>query len=112
MSLNDYKIREADYTGKDVASLPDEPSEAGMSAAELKAAFDKDVYKRQGDGGAAGETGASGERARGSRAIADMGAGRNDHAADRRRTGRTGERRDGKEGRVEQRREKSEVCLR
>ena len=37
---------------------------------------------------------------------------RNDHAADRRRTGRTGERRDGKEGRVEQRREKSEVCLR
>ena len=41
MSLNDYKIREADYTGKDVASLPDEPSEAGMSAAELKAAFDK-----------------------------------------------------------------------
>ena len=41
MSLNDYKIRESDYTGKDVASLPDEPSEAGMSAAELKAAFDK-----------------------------------------------------------------------
>ena len=63
--------------------------------------------KRPGDGGAAGEAGASGERARGSRAIADMGAGRNDCAADRRRTGRTGERRTGKEGRVEQRRGRS-----
>ena len=60
--------------------------------------------KRPGDGGAAGEAGASGERARGSRAIADMGAGWNDRAADRRRTGRAGERRAGKEGRVEQRR--------
>ena len=52
--------------------------------------------KRTGDGGAAGEAGASGERARGNRAIADMGAGWNDRAADRRRTGRAGERRDGK----------------
>ena len=51
---------------------------------------------RTGDGGAAGEAGASGERARGNRAIADMGAGWNDRAADRRRTGRAGERRDGK----------------
>lgn len=41
MALQDYKITEQDYTGKDVASLPDEPSEAGMSAAELKAAFDR-----------------------------------------------------------------------
>ena len=38
MAIQDYKITEQDYTGKDVASLPDEPSEAGMSAAELKAA--------------------------------------------------------------------------
>ena len=41
MALQDYKITEQDYTGKDVASLPDEPSEAGVSAAELKAAFDR-----------------------------------------------------------------------
>lgn len=41
MAVQDYKIIEPDYTGKDVASLPDEPSEAGMSAAELKAAFDR-----------------------------------------------------------------------
>lgn len=41
MAAEDYKIREADYTGKDVASLPDEPSEAGMSTGELKAAFDR-----------------------------------------------------------------------
>ena len=52
--------------------------------------------KRTGDGGAEGKAGASGERPRGSGAIADMGAGRNDRAADGRRTGRTGERRTGK----------------
>ncbi|MBC5648252.1 hypothetical protein [Christensenella tenuis] len=41
MSLNDYKITELDYKDKDVASLPDEPSEEGISAADLKAAFDR-----------------------------------------------------------------------
>lgn len=40
MGFIDKKIIAADYTGKDVAGLPDKPSESGISAATLKARFD------------------------------------------------------------------------
>ena len=40
MAIIDKKIEVADYTGKDIAGLPDKPSEAGVSASTLKARFD------------------------------------------------------------------------
>ena len=40
MTIQDLKITSEDYTSKDIAGLPDRPSEAGMSAADLKARFD------------------------------------------------------------------------
>ena len=40
MIIQDLKITSEDYTSKDIAGLPDRPSEAGMSAADLKARFD------------------------------------------------------------------------
>lgn len=39
--LSAHKLDAADFLGKNVSSLPDRPSEAGMTAAELKAAFDR-----------------------------------------------------------------------
>lgn len=39
--LSEHKLDSADFLGKNVSSLPDRPSEAGMTAAELKAAFDR-----------------------------------------------------------------------
>ena len=41
MSLKDLKFTTADFYDKDVSSLPDRPSEAGITAAELKARFDQ-----------------------------------------------------------------------
>ena len=41
MAFDDYKITESDYTGKDVASLPDDPVASGISIANFKAWFDK-----------------------------------------------------------------------
>lgn len=38
--LKDLKIITSDYTGKSISELPDNPSEAGFSAADLKARFD------------------------------------------------------------------------
>lgn len=40
MSITDLKLAEADFKAVDVKSLPDRPSEAGISAASLKATFD------------------------------------------------------------------------
>lgn len=39
--LTEYKLNPADFAGKNVSSLPDRPGEAGMTAAQLKAAFDR-----------------------------------------------------------------------
>ena len=41
MALDDCKLLQEDFTEKGVASLPDAPSEAGMSAQALKQAFDR-----------------------------------------------------------------------
>ena len=41
--LTAYKIGEADFAGKDVSSLPDQPGSVGMTSKELKAAFDRPV---------------------------------------------------------------------
>lgn len=41
MSLKDLKFTTADFYDKGVSSLPDRPSEAGITAAELKARFDQ-----------------------------------------------------------------------
>jgi len=41
MSLKDYKMSDATAQAQGVVSLPDHPSESGMSAASLKAAFDR-----------------------------------------------------------------------
>ncbi len=38
MTIQTYKVRDADYSDKDVASLPVKPQ---MSAADLQASFDK-----------------------------------------------------------------------
>ena len=40
MAITDYKVSET-YAGRDIASLPDRPNEAGMSASLLKARFDQ-----------------------------------------------------------------------
>ncbi|BDF57924.1 hypothetical protein CE91St36_07410 [Christensenellaceae bacterium] len=40
MPIKDLKFAEGNFTGKDVASLPDNPSAEGISAAQLKARFD------------------------------------------------------------------------
>ena len=40
MALDTLKFKEADFTGADVASLPDDPSAEGYTAAQLKARFD------------------------------------------------------------------------
>ena len=40
MPIKDLKFAEGSFTGKDVASLPDNPSAEGISAAQLKARFD------------------------------------------------------------------------
>jgi len=40
MALVDLKLTETDYSGNDVSALPDNPSAAGYSAAQLKARFD------------------------------------------------------------------------
>jgi hypothetical protein len=40
MALIDLKFASADFSGQDVASLPDSPSSAGITASELKARFD------------------------------------------------------------------------
>lgn len=39
--LIDLKFKESDFTGQDVKALPDRPSESGITAAQLKAAFDR-----------------------------------------------------------------------
>lgn len=38
--LDDYKITNDDFSNKDIIGLPDKPSEAGMSAEDLKKRFD------------------------------------------------------------------------
>ena len=43
MALEDMKIKEKDFIGKDVSSLPVHPSADGMGAVELQAAFDRAV---------------------------------------------------------------------
>lgn len=43
MALEDMKIKEKDFIGKDVSSLPVNPSADGMGAVELQAAFDRAV---------------------------------------------------------------------
>ncbi len=40
MDITDFKIRETDFSAKEITGLPDRPSEAGMSAADLKEMFD------------------------------------------------------------------------
>ena len=40
VNLENMKFHESDFAGKDISSLPDRPSESGMSAQELKARFD------------------------------------------------------------------------
>ena len=43
VDIETYKIQTADFSGKDVASMPDNPSADGYTSAELKAGFDKAV---------------------------------------------------------------------
>ena len=40
MALSDLKFTESDFAGVDVSSLPDVPSQEGITAEELKARFD------------------------------------------------------------------------
>ena len=40
MALTDYKVKDADFTEKDIASLSDRPSADGMGATALKERFD------------------------------------------------------------------------
>lgn len=40
MDITDFKIKETDFSGKEITGLPDRPSEAGMSATDLKEMFD------------------------------------------------------------------------
>ncbi len=40
MAIQNLKFKEADFIGKDVSSLPDNPSAEGISATQLKARFD------------------------------------------------------------------------
>lgn len=64
--LTEYKLNPADFAGKNVSALPDRPGEAGMTAAQLKAAFDRggeEVIASHVNGlidALSGETGASG----------------------------------------------------
>lgn len=39
--LKDLKFVDADFQGQNIQALPDKPSDAGITAAQLKAAFDK-----------------------------------------------------------------------
>lgn len=40
MDIKDFKIKETDFSGKEITGLPNRPSEAGMSATDLKEMFD------------------------------------------------------------------------
>ena len=40
MDITDFKVKETDFSAKEITGLPDRPSEAGMSAADLKEMFD------------------------------------------------------------------------
>ena len=40
MDITDFKIKETDFSGKEITGLPNRPSEAGMSATDLKEMFD------------------------------------------------------------------------
>ncbi len=40
MAIRDLKFKESDFVNKDISSLPDNPSEEGFSASQLKARFD------------------------------------------------------------------------
>lgn len=40
MDIKDFKIKETDFSGREITGLPDRPSEAGMSATDLKEMFD------------------------------------------------------------------------
>ena len=40
MALSSYKFTQGELAGSDIASLPDQPSAAGITAAQLKARFD------------------------------------------------------------------------
>lgn len=40
MDITDFKIKETDFSGREITGLPDRPSEAGMSATDLKEMFD------------------------------------------------------------------------
>lgn len=41
MALDTLKFKDADFTGKDIASLPDTPSASGITAQQLKERFDQ-----------------------------------------------------------------------
>lgn len=41
MAIGDLKFQPSNFTGNDIASLPDRPGDAGMTAAQLKARFDQ-----------------------------------------------------------------------
>lgn len=45
MALTDYKVKDADFTAKDIASLSDRPSADGMGATALKERFDMGAKK-------------------------------------------------------------------
>lgn len=45
MALTDYKVKDADFTAKDIASLSDRPSADGMGATALKERFDAGAKK-------------------------------------------------------------------
>lgn len=40
MDIKDFKIKETDFSGREITGLPNRPSEAGMSATDLKEMFD------------------------------------------------------------------------
>ena len=40
MDITDFKIKETDFSGKEITGLPNRPSEAGISATDLKEMFD------------------------------------------------------------------------
>ena len=41
MAIENLKLNDSDFAGQDISSLPDRPSDAGITTAELKARFDK-----------------------------------------------------------------------
>lgn len=45
MAITDNKIQSADFTNRDIMGLPNKPSEAGVSATELKERFDAGAKK-------------------------------------------------------------------